>query len=82
MNIYLTMECLARQDSPASLKGTSKIATQQAEVVGMSLVRECYELLASAATLKASVNENRSGGQVDDRPFTPIDEEQREMRYL
>jgi len=82
MNIYLTMECLARQESPASLKWTSRLATQQAEVDGKSSVREGYELLASAATLKASVNENRGGEQADDRTLTSVNEEQREMSYL
>ena len=82
MNIYLTMECLARQESPAGLKWTSRLATQQAEVDGKSSVRKGYELLASAATLKASVNENRGGEQADDRTLTSVDEEQREMWYL
>ena len=82
MNIYLTMECLARQESPAGLKWTSRLATQQAEIDGNSSVREGYKLLASAATLKASVNENRGGEQEDDRTLTSVDEEQREMQYL
>jgi hypothetical protein len=82
MNIYLAMECLARQESPAGLKWTSRLATQQAEVDLESSVREGYELLASAATLKASVNENRGGEQADDRTLTSVDEEQREMWYL
>ena len=82
MNIYLTMECLARQESPAGLKWTSRIATQQAEVDGRSSVREGYELLASAATLKASVNENRGGEQADDSTLTSVNEEQHEMWYL
>ncbi|KAE8451139.1 hypothetical protein EG329_004811 [Mollisiaceae sp. DMI_Dod_QoI] len=82
MNVYLTMECLARQESPAGLKSTSSLATQQAEVDGKSSVREGYKLLASAATLKASVNENRGGEQADDRTLTSVDEEQREMWYL
>jgi hypothetical protein len=63
MNIYLTMECLAKQESPAGLKWTSRLATQQAEVDGRSSLREGYELLASAAALKASVkNCSRSEG--------------------
>jgi hypothetical protein len=82
MNIYLTMECLARQESPAGLKSTSSLATQQAEVDGKSSVREGYKLLASAATLKASVNENRGREQADGRTLNSVDEEQREMRYL
>jgi len=82
MNIYFTMECLAKQESPASLKWTSRLATQQAEVDGESSVREGYELLASAATLKASVNENKGGAQTNDKTLTSIDEEQREMWYL
>jgi hypothetical protein len=80
MNIYLTMECLARQESPAGLKWTSRLATQHAEVDGESSVREGYELLASAATLKALVNENKGGEQADN--LTTLDEEPREMRYL
>jgi hypothetical protein len=82
MNIYLTMECLARQESPAGLKSTSSLATQQAEIDGKSSVREGYKLLASAATLKASVNENRGREQADGRTLNSVDEEQREMRYL
>ena len=81
-NIYLTMECLAGQESPAGLKWTSKLAAQQAEVDGGSSVRQGYELLASAATLKALVNENRSVEQADDNILTSISEEQRKMRYL
>lgn len=80
MNIYLTMECLARQESPAGLKWTSKLATQQAKIDEKSSVRKGFELLATAATLKASVNENR--GQSDDRILTSVVEEQHEMRYL
>ncbi|KAM3069127.1 hypothetical protein ACMFMG_010652 [Clarireedia jacksonii] len=82
MNIYLIMECLARQESPAVLKSTSRLAAQQAEVDGESSVRNGYKLLASAATLKASVNENKYEEQADDRTLTIIDEEQREMHYL
>ena len=82
MNIYLTMECLSRQESPAGLKWTSRLAIQQAEVDEKSSVREGYELLASAATLKASVNENRGGEQADNRNLTSVNEEQREMWYL
>jgi hypothetical protein len=61
MNIYLTMECLARQESPLSLKSTSRIAIEQATENGTSSMRAGYQLLASAATLKASINENRDG---------------------
>ena len=82
MNIYLTMECLAREESPARLKSTSRLATQQAEFDRKSSVREGYRLLASAATLKASVNGNRVGEQTDDRTLTSIDEEQQKMSYL
>ncbi|KAM0263556.1 hypothetical protein ACHAQJ_001175 [Trichoderma viride] len=82
MNIYLTMECLARQESPAGLKWTSRLATQQAEVDGRSSVREGYELLASTATLKAAVNENRDREEAYDINLTDIDEKQGEMRYL
>ncbi|KAJ4859374.1 prion-inhibition and propagation domain-containing protein [Trichoderma breve] len=82
MNIYLTMECLAREESPTSLKWTSSLATQLAEVDEQSSVREGYELLASAATLKASVNQNRDRMHADDSTLTSVEEEQREMRYL
>lgn len=82
MNIYLTMECLARQESPVSLKWTSRIATQQAEVDGKSSVWEGYELLASAAILKASVNENRHREESYGITLTSIDEKQPEMWYL
>ncbi|KAH8890059.1 hypothetical protein GQ53DRAFT_867710 [Thozetella sp. PMI_491] len=82
MNIYLTMECLARQESPASLKWTSRLATQHAEVDEQSSVREGYQLLASTATLKASVNENRGREHTNDSTLTSIHEVQCEMRYL
>ncbi|KAL6900408.1 prion-inhibition and propagation domain-containing protein [Trichoderma evansii] len=82
MNIYLTMECLARQESPAGLKWTSKIAAQQAEVNGESSVREGYKLLASTATLKASVNENRDREEANKITLTDIDENQSKMWYL
>ncbi|KAF2826144.1 hypothetical protein CC86DRAFT_417164 [Ophiobolus disseminans] len=72
----------ARQESPASLKWTSRIATQQAEVYAESSVRRGYELLASAATLKASVNENRGEAPAVDGPLPGTGKEQREMRYL
>jgi len=45
-------------------------------------VRKGYELLASAATLKASVNENTSGEQAGDGTLTGVDGDQREIRYL
>ncbi|KAL6407769.1 hypothetical protein AUP68_08793 [Ilyonectria robusta] len=82
MNIYLTMECLAKQESPAGLKWTSRLATQHAEVDVESSVREGYELLASTATLKASVNQNRGTEQADDTTLTSVDEMQPEMWYL
>ncbi|KAL7781227.1 hypothetical protein V8C43DRAFT_319983 [Trichoderma afarasin] len=82
MNIYLTMECLAREESPTRLKWTSSLATQLAEYDEQSSVREGYELLASAATLKASVNQNRDRMHADDSTLTSVEEEQREMRYL
>lgn len=82
MNIYLTMECLAREESPTSLKWTSSLATQLAEVDEQSSVRQGYELLASAATLKASVNQNRDKVDTNDSTLTSIGEGQREMRYL
>ncbi|CAH0029167.1 unnamed protein product, partial [Clonostachys rhizophaga] len=60
MNIYFVMECVAGQESPPVLKWTSKLAKDQAELDGDFSMREAYQLLASAATLKASVNENRA----------------------
>lgn len=81
MNIYLTMECLDRQESPTGLKWTSRLATENAEVDERSSVREGYEFLASAAILKVSVNENRE--EADDTvSFTTIAEEQPKMWYL
>ncbi|RNJ59366.1 hypothetical protein D7B24_002744 [Verticillium nonalfalfae] len=82
MNIYLTMDCLARQESPAALKWISRIAAEHAVVDQRSSVREGYELLASAATLKASVNENRSKGPADDSLTASVDQLQPEMNYL
>ena len=82
MNIYLTMECLARQESPLGLKSTSKLAVEQAAENGTSSMRAGYQLLASAATLKASVNENRDSEQTDDNALPVVDEVQRVMRYL
>lgn len=82
MNIYLTMDCLARQESPAGLMGTSRLAAKHAEIDERSSVREGYELLASAATLKASVNKNRSKAQAEDSSVTDIEESQPDMSYL
>ncbi|KAI0391001.1 prion-inhibition and propagation-domain-containing protein [Xylariaceae sp. FL0594] len=72
MNIYLTMDCLASQE----------LAALNAEIDERSSVREGYKLLASAATLKAKVNENRGKVQADDGPLTSIAESQPEMSYL
>jgi hypothetical protein len=82
MNIFLTMECLARQESPIGLKSTSRLAIEQATENGTSSMRAGYQLLASAATLKASVNENRDGKQTNDNTLTTVDEVERVMRYL
>ncbi|EWG41177.1 hypothetical protein FVEG_03333 [Fusarium verticillioides 7600] len=82
MNIYLTMECLAGQESPDGLKWTSTLATENAELDKESLVRQGYELLASTATLKASVNKNRDKKEANGRSLTSIDEIKPEMRYL
>jgi hypothetical protein len=76
MNIYWMVECLAKQESPAGLKSTSKLATEQAAENGMSSMRAGYQLLASAAILKASVNENRGGEQTDSNALATIDEVQ------
>lgn len=82
MNVYFTMDCLAVQESPAVRKWTSRIATEHAEIDKGSSVRPDYELLASAATLKASVNENKDKVQTDDGKLTAIGEEEPEMKYL
>jgi serine/threonine protein kinase len=82
MDVYLTMECLARQESPVSLKSTSRLAIEQATENTTSSMRAGYRLLASAAILKASVNENRDGGQTNGSKLATIDEVQRVMRYL
>ncbi|KAF5718697.1 hypothetical protein FMUND_5057 [Fusarium mundagurra] len=82
MNIYLTMECLARQESPDGLKWTSTLAMEHAQIDKESLVRQGYELLASTATLKASVNKNRDRKEENDRSLTSIEEMIPEMRYL
>lgn len=82
MNMYLTMECLAKQESPLGLKSTSRLAIEQAAGNGSSSMRAGYELLSSAATLKASVNENRDKKQANGSTLIPIDEEQRTMSYL
>lgn len=82
INIFLTMECLAKQESPAGLKWTSRLATQQAQIDEESSIRGGYELLASAATLKARVNENRRGNQVDDKELISISEKEHEMQPL
>jgi hypothetical protein len=82
MNIFLTMECLARQESPMGLKSTSRLAIEQAAENGTSSMRAGYQLLASAATLKASVNENRDGEQADVSMLATVDEVQPVMRYL
>ncbi|KAH7182331.1 uncharacterized protein B0J16DRAFT_363277 [Fusarium flagelliforme] len=82
MNVYLTLECLARQESPAGLKWTSKLASQHAEVDEGSLVRKGYELLATTATLKALVNENRGKAEASDGSLPSLDEVKPEMWYL
>lgn len=82
MNIYLTMECLARQESPVGLKSTSRLAIEQAAENGTSSMRAGYQLLASAATLKASVNENRDDERKHGNELATVDEVQRVMRYL
>jgi hypothetical protein len=82
MNIYLTMECLARQESPAGLKSTSKLAIEQATENGTYSIQAGYQLLASAATLKASVNENNGGERTSGDTLAAVDEVQRLMCYL
>ncbi|RGP78903.1 hypothetical protein FLONG3_2808 [Fusarium longipes] len=82
MNIYLTMECLARQESPDGLKWTSALATEHANIDKESLVRHGYELLASTATLKESVNRNRGRNEENEKGLAIVNEIQPEMRYL
>lgn len=83
MNIYFVMECVAGQESPAGLKWTSKLATEHAEVNDDFSMREAYQLLASAATLKASVNENRDTEDASkDETLATIEETQPQMFYL
>lgn len=83
MNIYFVMECVAGQESPAGLKWTSKLATEHAEVNDDFSMREAYQLLASAASLKASVNENRdTEDATKDETLATINETQPKMFYL
>lgn len=83
MNIYFVMECVAGQESPAGLKWTSKLATEHAEVDDGFSMRKAYQLLASAATLKASVNENRDKEDATkDEALAAIEETQPQMSYL
>lgn len=83
MNIYFVMECVAGQESPAGLKWTSKLATAHADVDDDFSMREAYQLLASAATLKASVNENRDKEDAaKDETLSTIEEIQPQMFYL
>lgn len=83
MNIYFVMECVAGQESPAGLKWTSKLATEHAEIDDDFSMREAYQLLASAATLKASVNENRdTEDATQDETLATIEEAQPHMFYL
>lgn len=81
MNLYLTLDCLATQESPAGLRWTSRLALEQANADEGSSVRDGYTLLAATATLKASVNQSRDGleqGATDGDlvPTTSIGEEQ------
>jgi hypothetical protein len=64
------------------LELATALAIEQAARIGTSSMRAGYELLASAAILKASVNENRDGGQTKGNVLAPVDEVQRVMRYL
>jgi hypothetical protein len=82
MNIYLTMECLARQESPESLKSTSRLAIEQAAENGTSSIQVGYQLLASAATLKASINENKDGERMSGATLAGVNEVQGVMQYL
>lgn len=83
MNIYFVMECVAGQESPAGLKWTSKLATEHADVDDDFAMRKAYQLLASAATLKASVNENRDKEDaIKGETLAAIEEIQPQMFYL
>ncbi|KAJ4110275.1 hypothetical protein NW768_012035 [Fusarium equiseti] len=82
MNVYLTLECLARQESPVNLKWTSVLASRHAKTDEGSLVRKGYELLATTATLKALVNENRGREEASDASLPTPDEVKPEMLYL
>ncbi|KAI6510878.1 hypothetical protein MCOR04_009050 [Pyricularia oryzae] len=79
MNIYLTMDCLATQESPAGLRWTSRLALEHANADEGSSVRDGYTLLAATATLKASVNQSRGrveqGATDGDLVLTSIGEE-------
>jgi hypothetical protein len=83
MHIYVIMDCLAGQEVPADLKSFSRVATEQAQASEQSSTGKGYRLLASVASLKARVNENRDGQQAGETSLSTIDEgEQSEMIYL
>lgn len=77
INVYLNHGMLGQ-----GLESTSKLAIKQAVGNGTSSMRAGYELLASAATLKASINENRNKEQGIVKALAVVEDEQREMRYL
>jgi hypothetical protein len=83
MNIYTTMECLAGKETPADLKTFSRLASERAQASEDASTGNGYRLLASVASLKARVNENRDEEQSDGNPVGTInEEEQSEMVYL
>ncbi|CAI4214028.1 unnamed protein product [Parascedosporium putredinis] len=83
MNIYFVMECVAGQESPAGLKWTSKLAAEHAQVDDSFSMQEAYKLLASAAILKASVNENKGNTATpNDEALASIEEAQPQLHYL
>jgi hypothetical protein len=86
MNVYITMDCLAGQEAPAKLKAFSRVATEQAQASEDSSIRKGYNLLATVASLKARVNENRCEQQDGATSLSDIHEknheDESEMIYL
>jgi hypothetical protein len=83
MNIYITMECLAGQETLADLKSFSRLASEQAQASEDASTGNGYRLLASVASLKARVNEKRYEEQSDGNLLGTINEkEQSKMVYL
>jgi Prion-inhibition and propagation len=62
MKIFLTLDCLAQQESPIGLMATSTLAEQLAQDEESLSMRPGFELLASAASFKARVVGSRIEG--------------------